>query len=57
MKIDELSQILSEFTLEQKDIVERTRCKVHTYQNEINNREIEIKKLNYVIENKENVLK
>ena len=31
--------------------------KVHSYQNEINNRNDEIRKLNMVLDNKENVLK
>jgi hypothetical protein len=36
--------------------VEKSRCKVNTYQNEINYREREIRKLGLIVEDKENVL-
>lgn len=48
---------LNEFTLMQQDIVDKTRMKVNTYQDEINMRNTEIRKLGIIIDNKENQLK
>lgn len=48
---------LNEFSISQKDLVDKSRTKVDSYQDEINTRNTEIRKLNMIISNKENELK
>lgn len=47
---------MNEFQAMQADIVDQTRMKVNTYQDEINMRNTEIRKLGIIIGNKENQL-
>ena len=48
---------LNEFTEQQRDLIERARAKADSYQGEINCQNDEIRKLGYIIDDKENQLK
>ena len=57
LRIDAMVHRLNEFSVSQKDLVDKSRTKVDSYQGEINTRNTEIRKLNMIISNKENEIK